>query len=78
MQKLCFWRNTARMIKVYGIYCSMAKDGEWQEPIKINDLPYGWSLGFDKDGDIIYINAKTKKIEHYNLEDLKNTINKLI
>ncbi len=63
---------------VNGIYCSVAKDGEWQEPIKIERLPYGWSLGFDKYGDLIYINAKTKRIEHYNLEDLKKILKKLI
>jgi len=62
---------------VNGIYFSVEKDGEWQEPIKINDLPYGWSLGFDKSGDLIYINAKTKRIEHYNFEEIKHTINEL-
>ena len=63
---------------VNGIYVSRKIDNQWQTPVKIEGWPYGWSLGFDKDGDIIYINAKTKKIEHYNLEEIKHTINELL
>ena len=63
---------------VNGIYVSRKIDNQWQTPVKIEGWPYGWSLGFDKDGDIIYINAKTKKIEYYNLEEIKQTINELL
>jgi hypothetical protein len=56
---------------VNGIYVSQKTAGKWQTPVKIKDWPYGWSLGFDKNGDIIYINAQTRRIEYYKLEEVQ-------
>ena len=45
---------------------------------KIEGWPYGWSLGFDKDGNIIYLNAQTRRVESFNKSTVWNTINPLI
>lgn len=63
---------------VNGIYVSQKTDGVWQTPKKIEDWPYGWSLGFDKDGNIIYLNAQTRRVESFNKSTVWNTINPLI
>ena len=63
---------------VNGIYVSQKTDGKWQTPKKIEGWPYGWSLGFDKDGNIIYLNAQTRRIESFSKSMVWNTINTLI
>ncbi|TKS55720.1 hypothetical protein [Mesohalobacter halotolerans] len=63
---------------VNGIYVSQKTAGKWQTPVKIEDWPYGWSLGFDKNGDIIYINAQTRRTEYYKLEEVQKTLKNLI
>ncbi|WP_143185687.1 hypothetical protein [Psychroflexus salarius] len=61
-----------------GIYVSKKTDNTWAKPIKIEDMPYGWSLGFDSDGNLIYINAKTRRIERYSQNTIRKAIDKTI
>jgi hypothetical protein len=57
-----------------GIYVSKKTDNTWAKTLKIEDMPYGWSLGFDKDGHVIYINAKTRRIEKYSQNTIRQAI----
>jgi hypothetical protein len=61
-----------------GIYVSKKTENTWSKPTKIEDMPYGWSLGFDKNGHVIYINAKTRRIEKYSQNAIRQAIDKTI
>ena len=61
-----------------GIYVSIKKNNTWKKPVKMEDMPYGWSLGFDKNGHVIYINAKTRRIERYSQNTIRKAIDKTI
>lgn len=57
-----------------GIYVSWKTKDNWQKPVKLKYWPYGWSLGFDQDGNIIYLNAKTRRIESFDKKATMTTI----
>ena len=57
-----------------GIYVSRKTKVGWQKPVKLKDWPYGWSLGFDKDKNIIYINKRTRRIERFDPKTTKQAI----
>jgi hypothetical protein len=57
-----------------GIYVSRKTKDNWQKPVKLKDWPYGWSLGFDKDKNIIYINTRTRRIERFDPKTTKQAI----
>lgn len=59
---------------VNGIYASRYNDGKWRLPKKLDGLPYGWSLGFGKEDNIIYLIAATRKVKEISIETLNDKI----
>jgi len=63
---------------VNGIYVSHRHNGNWQEPIKLDGLPYGWSIGIaPESNEILYLTSAEKRVEFIDLKDLKKKINKV-
>lgn len=63
---------------VNGIYVSKKENSKWSTPVKLEGLPYGWSLGFGEDNSVIYLIADTKKVKKISLPDLEERIEKAL
>lgn len=63
---------------VNGIYVSKKENSRWSTPIKLEGLPYGWSLGFGEEDSVIYLIAETRKVKMIPLPELEERIDKVL
>jgi hypothetical protein len=63
---------------VNGIYVSKRKDGEWVTPVKLKDLPYGWSLGFGENDSIIYLIAESRMVMQVPMDEIEGLIDETL
>jgi hypothetical protein len=59
---------------VNGIYVSKKGNNGWSTPKKLEGLPYGWSLGFGEDNDIVYLVAETRKVKQIPLAEMRERV----
>jgi len=60
--------------RVNGIYVSKKDNDQWSTPVKLEGLPYGWSLGYGKGDTIVYLVAETRMVKELSRKALKATI----
>ena len=63
---------------VNGIYVSKKENSRWSTPVKLEGLPYGWSLGFGEEDSVIYLIAETRKVKMIPLPELEERIDKVL
>lgn len=65
-------------LSVNGIYVSLKSGNTWNEPQKLEGLPYGWSLGPGlNEGEIIYLTGDERRIVTLTVEDINRRIEDL-
>jgi len=63
---------------VNGIYVSKKENNRWSTPVKLEGLPYGWSLGFGEENSVIYLIAETRKVKMIPMPELEERIDEVL
>ena len=63
---------------VNGIYVSKKENRRWSTPVKLEGLPYGWSLGFGEEDSVIYLIAETRKVKMIPMPELEELIDEVL
>jgi len=63
---------------VNGIYVSKKENSRWSTPVKLEGLPYGWSLGFGEENSVIYLIAETRKVKMIPMPELEERIDEVL